>query len=262
MRTKRKLVAGLTSLSLFDIAAAHAADLPLKAPKMAPAPMLAVYNWTGPYVGAHAGYRWADANFSSPAYDFGPFALPARNDNFRLGSGIVGAHVGYNYMISPTVLAGIEGDWTWGSASDSVSGSSVIFEGFALYSSEVRLTWQATIRGRLGWVNGPWLFYGTGGVAFAHIKWSDTVTGVGGLTDTDSWSYSKTKTGWTLGGGIEHMFNPNWLVRIEYLYESFGSFDVPHGFAPPPLVGKLDLDEVHKLRVGISYKFGGPVAAR
>jgi opacity protein-like surface antigen len=39
-----------------------------------------------------------------------------------------------------------------------------------LQNSEVELTWQATIRGRLGYVNGPWLIYGTGGVAFAHVN--------------------------------------------------------------------------------------------
>ena len=31
------------------------------------------------------------------------------------------------------------------------------------------------------------------------------------------------------GGGIERMFNPNWLVRGEYLYEDFGSCNVPLG---------------------------------
>jgi len=62
----------LASLTLLDIAAgiavsaaalpALAADMPTKAPAPIAAP---VYNWTGFYLGAHAGYRWADADLTS-----------------------------------------------------------------------------------------------------------------------------------------------------------------------------------------------------
>ncbi len=265
MSTKRKLFAGLASLTLFDIAAASAADMTVRMPVKAPAPPSAIHNWAGFYVGAHAGYRWADAQFTSSEYDFGD-PVPARNDSFRPNGGIFGAHLGYNIMLSPTSLAGIEGDWTWGSGRDTVSGFHLLLpptDGLA-FVSQVKLTWQATIRGRLGVVSGPWLFYATAGVAFVHVKWSDTVTFIlsGSPLLTDGWALSKTKAGWTVGGGIEHMLGPNWLVRVEYLYEDFGSFNVPHGITVEPQIGKLELD-AHKLRVGISYKFGGgPVVAR
>ena len=154
-------------------------------------------------------------------------------------------------MLSPSILAGIEGDWTWGSARASVSGFATN-DGNAFFGSELKLTWQATIRGRLGVVNGPWLFYATGGVAFINVAWSESATAFG---VTDGWALSKTRAGWVVGGGIEHMLpNPNWLVRVEYLYENFGSWNVPFGVTEVPQIGKIEL-EAHKLRVGISYKF-------
>ena len=65
MRKSQKLLVGLASLTLWDIAVASAADLPVKAQPPAP---VATYNWSGFYVGVHAGYRWADASFSGPGF--------------------------------------------------------------------------------------------------------------------------------------------------------------------------------------------------
>jgi opacity protein-like surface antigen len=267
----------LASLTLLDIAAgiavsaaalpALAADMPTKAPAPIAAP---VYNWTGFYLGAHAGYRWADADLTSAGYIFdppggfsGPVTFPARNESYDPNGGIVGVHGGYNYQFAPNWLFGVEGDWTWGKASDSKSSALTVVavDGFVFRSlsttSEVKLGWQATIRGRLGYTQGPWLIYGTGGVAFARAEWSETAT----LTTipaivtiaTAASSAHKTLTGFAVGGGAEYMFTQNWIGRIEYLYESFGDFNVPSGFGTQ--TANIDLS-AQKVRVGISYKFG------
>jgi outer membrane immunogenic protein len=262
MRKTGKVLVGLASLTLFDIAVATAADLPMKAPPLAP-----VYDWSGFYIGVHGGYRWGDADFSSPAYTIATPSgsstggIPARNASFSPDGGLFGAQLGYNVMLSPNVLAGVEGDWSWTSAKASIGSSvlDVLTDGLGFLSqsaSEVKLTWQATIRGRLGVVNGPWLFYGTAGVAFINAKWTDTTT----LsfddfypTTTTSWTAKKTLVGFAVGGGIEYMYAANWIGRIEYLYENFGNFSVPHGTGLQ--TGTLDIGDVHKLRVAISYKF-------
>jgi opacity protein-like surface antigen len=270
----KKTRSRLAALTLLEIAAgiavtavavpALAADLPTKAPIMA-----APYNWTGFYLGAHAGYRWADADFTGNGYFFDPappggtaFNLPGRSEGYNPNGGIFGFQGGYNYQFAPNYLVGLEGDWSWGNASDSqnpllnvqaVDGTTYRLN----YTSEVKLGWQATIRGRLGYVQGPWLFYGTGGVAFIHVNWSDTNTLInpGGTTiATAASSASKTLAGFVVGGGAEYMLTRNWIGRLEYLYEDFGSFDVPYGFGPQ--TGNLDLRSVQKVRIGISYKFG------
>jgi outer membrane immunogenic protein len=75
----KKIRSRLASLTLLEIAAgvavgavvvpALAADMPTKAPAPIAAP---VYTWTGFYLGAHAGYRWADADLTSAGYIFDP----------------------------------------------------------------------------------------------------------------------------------------------------------------------------------------------
>jgi hypothetical protein len=75
-------------------------------------------------------HRWpcrlslADANFSAPGYDFddpvfGIISFSPRNESYRPSGGIIGVQAGYNFMVTPTILAGLEGDWTWGSSSES-----------------------------------------------------------------------------------------------------------------------------------------------
>ena len=93
-------------------------------------------------------------------------------------------------------------------------------------------------------------------MAFARIRWTDNTTEFSsqGTEGTLSSGASKTLTGWVLGAGVEYMWRPNWIARLEYLYENFGDVSVPFGLGPQS--GTLDLKDVSKLRVGISYKFG------
>jgi len=61
-----------------------------------------------------------------------------------------------------------------------------------------------------------WLFYGTGGFAWADVK--ETRTQVAGVIGNatpgivESASASATGTGWTAGGGIEWGFAQNWTA--------------------------------------------------
>ena len=259
MGKSRKILAGLAALTLLDISAASAAPV-------SPTPS----DWSGFYVGAHAGYRWAGAKFTGAPYDFDPgtglpISFPGRDETFSLGTGIIGLQGGYNHLFSSSWLMGIEGDFSYGSQSDSHLSNLSVFDntsdGYAFRGvSTVTLSWQATLRGRLGYVYGPWLYYGTAGVAFMHVKWSDSsaISSICCVTlpvdpTTAAWSAEKTLTGGVVGFGVEYMFDRNWIGRFEYLYEKFGSFEVPYGFGPQ--IGTLDIGDVQKVRIGISYKF-------
>ena len=80
------------------------------------------------------------------------------------------------------------------------------------------------------------LFYAKGGYAWANNKLSVTAPGV---TASDSHIHS----GYTIGGGLEYMFAPNWSAKAEYQYYNFGDsrFVVPAALAPyaPRLVMPL-----------------------
>jgi outer membrane immunogenic protein len=71
-------------------------------------------------------------------------------------------------------------------------------------------------------------------------------------------AFSNTKSGYTVGGGLEWKLARNWLVRGEYLFYHFVGANAV-GTSPvaplnPSLYTWSDLN-VHEGRAGISYQF-------
>jgi opacity protein-like surface antigen len=69
-----------------------------------------------------------------------------------------------------------------------------------------------------------------------------------------------TRTGETIGGGLEYAFLDSWTFKAEYLYVSFGSFDTTIQRPVTP----VSLSLQHKYsdnvaRLGLNYRFFGPV---
>jgi outer membrane immunogenic protein len=58
--------------------------------------------------------------------------------------------------------------------------------------------------------------YVTGGLAIGNVR------NVANFNPGFVVSESKTRTGWTFGGGIEHMWTRNWTVALEGLYVDLG----------------------------------------
>ncbi len=227
----------------------------------------AAQSWTGAYAGVHAGYRWADLDLTTPPYQFmsggATFQVPARNESFSIEGALAGLHGGYNLMIAPSILFGVEADisFTGGDSNRAASFSAPgivceveneceIFPDInASRVTSIDLDWQATIRARLGYTTGSTLFYTTAGVAFMNVDWTETMTLPAGQSSV---SKEETITGFAVGGGVETFLSSNLIGRIEYLYEDFESLSVP--LVLTPQTGDLDLT-AHKLRVGLSYKF-------
>ncbi len=75
------------------------------------------------------------------------------------------------------------------------------------------------------------------------------------------------RAGWTVGGGLEWMFAPNWSVFAEYSYMDFGRTNIAFANAPGTF-GAPTLNEtrltLQTALVGVNYKFnwGGPVLAK
>lgn len=224
--------------------------------------------FVGPYIGAHAGYAWADATFRSEPYTAilsENVPVDGRNDKFDLDGGLVGGHLGYSVVTSGNILFGIEGGLTHLGNKDTVSSSVALQENgedFILsHRSELELDWQATLRGRLGVVSGNKLFYGTAGVAFLNADWKETATAFDDQVNTTfvlNHSASETLTGFVVGGGVEFALSDRATLGTEYLYENFGSFgSAPFGHNTPAQMGHIGDIDVHKLRVRVNFKLGG-----
>ncbi len=50
-------------------------------------------------------------------------------------------------------------------------------------------------------------------------RWWDSRYGVATFNGNND--NNNTLTGWTIGAGLEYMINPNWSVKLEYLYYDF-----------------------------------------
>jgi outer membrane immunogenic protein len=62
-----------------------------------------------------------------------------------------------------------------------------------------------------------------------------------------------TRTGWTVGGGIEKMLSDRWLIRGEYRYGDYGTWTSTFG-GTPIIVKSFDL-ATHTAFVGFAKKF-------
>jgi outer membrane immunogenic protein len=205
-----------------------AADVPrgiYKAPPPAYPAYIAPYSWTGIYVGINGGYAWGTADLTT--------ALGTAN--FDAEGGMVGGTLGYNIQTGRWVW-GLEGDFdaTWIKDNNNTA--------FCAPNCEVKNTWFATARGRVGYALDRWLPYITGGAAFADIK----TTGPTGASETD------TRVGWTIGGGVEYAFLGAWSAKIEYLYVDFGEQDCSATVCIIPATTEFTANIV---RAGVNYRF-------
>jgi outer membrane immunogenic protein len=195
---------------------AQAADMPIKAPRyIEPAA-----NWTGWYIGAHAGAAWQQAQ----AVDYGV--------SFSKTAFIGGGQIGYNWQHGNFVF-GLEGDIS------GLSGKNSSGDSYFGFQSQVR--WLSTVRSRFGLAVGDTMAYMTAGLAIGGVK--NTFFDFG-----TTYSQSKTRVGWTVGGGVEHMLNRNWTIGLEGLFVDLGRSNLAFGqskttrFQNTAVIGRLKLN--------------------
>jgi high affinity Mn2+ porin len=249
----RKSVFGaVVAVALTGVGYAHAADgiVPTKAP---PPDTSSPYDWTGWYIGGHLGYGWGNSNFTGPAGISGSLDLFQPFDAFTYnGSYFEGVQAGYNYMFANRVVVGTEADASFPSFQNNAGvsiGNSTTFAspiGSETYSETVLSS--GTLRGRIGYAPGQWLFYATGGFAWSYNQLTLTNLTTGTTDMPFLW-----RLGWAAGAGVEVPIVPHWTARLEYLYTDYGNETVLFGSAGQRFTSDFSLQE---LRVGVNYQFG------
>jgi outer membrane immunogenic protein len=233
------------------------------------------FNWTGFYAGVNLGGAW-NTNCSSFLATSPTGTVTYSGSHCPGASFIGGGQLGYNYQIGSWVL-GLEGDVS-GATSKSDNFARTVGAGAAVpagtYSFSGNHTPSAigTIRARIGYSFGGnrWLVYGTGGGIFAGSSANVAI----GYVSTDgtqaanfSRSSSTTRTGWTLGGGIEYKLSERWSLKAEDLYANTGNLSVPNNcvdtangavcsnFSHVVFSSANAAGNVNIFRVGVNYKF-------
>jgi outer membrane immunogenic protein len=275
---------------------ATAADMPVKA--LPPAP---VYNWNGFYAGLNIGYSWGSSSTTQTFNDTVSGALlSASSSRFDMDGVIGGGQAGYNWQRNNWVFGletDIQGSGQKGNTSAVCAGGTLVAAPFngACTPGHVgdtapfntpglpvpsnlsqKLEWFGTFRGRVGATLTPTILaYVTGGLAYGEISATNTVSGtnITGNQGTNtviltpvaaSFSNRFTRTGWTIGAGLEGVISGNLTAKIEYLYLDLG--DISGSFVTPvtapsgaPVTVRYTshiTDNI--LRVGFNYRFGGP----
>jgi outer membrane immunogenic protein len=220
-------------------APAAAADLQARPYTKAPAytAPAAIYNWTGFYIGGHLGGGFGDGN-----------SLQGSGGRF-LG----GVEGGADYQFAPNWVIGAEAQYSWLAGNN----NGRLFPGGALVTGNNNQLGSVT--GRVGYTWGPGLLYAKGGYA-----WKDNnnlAVNLAGVPQTFA-ATGNSRDGFTVGGGLEYMFAPNWSAKAEYQYYNFGNTTFTAG--PPAVVGTRFHDDEHTVKAGLNYRFGwgGPVSAK
>jgi outer membrane immunogenic protein len=246
----RKILIGLLASSLVGLAS----------PGMAQG----VTNWTGFYVGAHAGYGWGTdggvdfTDYPSGSFDlaFGGNLIPRSLATSPEGF-VGGGHLGFNWHVAPTWVLGFEADL---SGTDIRGDGRYTGVGPVFTTVHQSVEWLATVRGRAGVTFDRLLVYGTAGIAFGGVRSGFHYdTPVAAITGTGS--QSQTRLGWTAGAGAEYAFAGNWSARVQWLYYDLGDVtasgpEIFNGVTLPYGLNATADASGHIVTFGISYRFG------
>jgi outer membrane immunogenic protein len=212
-------VSVLASASLLALGVtAQAADLtyePVPAPIVEAAP---AFNWTGFYLGVHAGADIVDGELNTSVGSFSDTTTGF----------IGGVQAGYNWQFDSLVI-GAQTDFAYTSAKFTDDS----------FDADAKLEWLGTTTARVGYAVDNFLLYGKGGVAYGQSKIEDN------FLNTDD---SKWHVGWTLGAGAEYAFTQNITGLVEYNYVDLGNEDYFDGLVNADL-------STHVIKAGLNYKF-------
>jgi outer membrane immunogenic protein len=134
-------------------------------------------------------------------------------------SWVGGAHAGYNWQ---------NNSWVYGLETD-ISGmhlnsamNTALTDGLTTANTNADVNWYGTLRGRLGWTQGPVLFYGSAGLAYGREALNSSMS-MPSAPLSLSTSTSAVRTGWVAGGGVDYHWTPNVVVGVQYQYVDLGS---------------------------------------
>ncbi|MDH6235235.1 outer membrane immunogenic protein [Mesorhizobium soli] len=222
-----------SALIAASITGAKAADVVVQEP-------VAIYNWSGVYVGAQIGYAWANARFENSYGDSSDL-----NPRGFFG----GIYGGYNYQFSNDVVIGVDADIN---AADIRRGSDYYFEG-KLNNDRIdassKVKWTGAVRARLGYAMDRFLPYIAGGYSAAQFEMS--------LYDAAfnrEFSEKTTRNGWNLGVGLDYAATDNLILRAEYRYSDYGRRNSDDFWGDQNESQRIKF-RTNDIRLGIAYKF-------
>ncbi|WP_316163457.1 carbohydrate porin [Bradyrhizobium sp. SZCCHNRI20481] len=217
-------------------------------------------DWNGFYIGGHLGYAAGKSGWTALEAGAGVPMLSGSTGLFNsydafkgTGSYLFGLQAGYNRMLSPRLLLGVEGDFSAPNTLAGVRAPTSPATGQAAYRDTVLGT--GTLRGRIGYDFNPWLVYATGGLAWSYDRLERTqLAGTAGNAAVGDVDMALTwRLGWVAGLGVEVPIAPAWSAKLEFLDSEFG-----HHRKRFTAAGQLyDSDlSIQRLQLGLNHQLG------
>lgn len=216
-----------------------------------------VYNWTGAYIGIHAG--WAsgrDAWVSTP---------DGTGGTVDFSGGFAGGTLGYNLQTASPSVWGVEVDVARANIKASVPAillpivitdpttGTVTVTGPAPVSCvpncEIGAHWLSTARLRYGYAFDNILPYVTAGVSIGRLYAGST--GVPAIAGATLGTQSKNNLSWTVGGGVEIVIVGPWRAKLEYLYVDLDGFSCDISCGGSTVSNNL---RANVIRAGVNYR--------
>jgi outer membrane immunogenic protein len=266
---KSKLVAllGGVALSLGLASAASAADMAPRPYAKAPAPIaVAMYNWSGFYLGINGGGAW-----SRKCWDIAPFTVlgglaapvvitvPGGPEGcHNANGGTIGGQIGYRWQASAWVF-GLEAQGNWADLTGSNTSTFGFFGGTVGNRTKIDALGLFTASVGYSWNN--FLLYVKGGAAVTRDNYYGYT--VPGSVVFDS--ARETRWGGTVGIGGEYSFTQNLSLALEYDHLFMGNRDITFTSVTAPFAfSRRDniRQDVDLFTARLNYRFGGPIVAK
>ena len=199
----------------------------------------------GPYLGAYAGYGWAEDKGTGRWQNTG--AANGWTHKPEPKGGLFGLAAGYNWQLANDLVLGIEADIEGRSGYDDKVSQKQNGVTFTRFKAESRIQSTASLRGRIGYlVSKQALLYATAGYAHAQVKrtWHDL--------PNDKESHSNAQGGWTAGLGLDYALSEQLSARLEYRHTDYGTQKLKADLWGETY--KQDLSE-DTVRIGVNYRF-------
>jgi outer membrane immunogenic protein len=214
----------------------------------APAPAAPVpFSWTGCSIGGHFGFDVSDDRTTGPL---------GRSISFSSMGFVGGGQIGCDYQFAPRWVVGVEGQAAWTNLKKTYAGTVRNFAtGVTLPSHDtLRNDFLASLTPRLGYsIIDQVLVFAKGGAAWTDEKYDIAFTNEQGIAVDPG--AARTRTGWTVGAGLEWAFAPHWSSTLEYEYYNFGNSGIlltdPHAIVT---VASLK-DQINTVTLGVNYHF-------
>ena len=219
----------------------------------APVAVGQTYEWTGAYGGINIGGIFNSATVN--ANHLGLVNLNGIcNANADYSSFTSGLQLGYSHFLGSNVILGVEGDFTYNTPNSTNAPCVCPTNVFVADQFSFTNRLQFSARGRLGYAleQYPLLPFITAGASLADLGLN--------YSNESGNHYSKNTSQVVVGTGFEFALAPEWSVRGEYFYQSYGT---AVNLSIPTIYGLFDSNGAasaklnsNNIRLSVNYWFG------